>query len=243
MGRLFLLMVSIGILGCKTEQIESRWTGEPVVIDGQDSEWGSSLVDIKKVGLVGFQNDADYLYLCFVPGDRELGRQIIAGGLNIWFDTTADHKRTVGIRYPVGMHRRGLREVVDPDTVKLNREIAMSLNEIDLIGDEDLTSRRFQLVEMTGIVVRTAIHDDKLVCEMRIPRRPNDYLTLGRAGTVDVMLETPELKRPEGVGGPGGGFRPGGMSGTRRGDGPGMARMPERKEIKVWLRVKLAGGS
>lgn len=239
MKRILIGLFCFGLSACKTLELTSRWTETPITIDGNDAEWESSHLAVDGVGLVGICHDADYVYLCLVPVDRQLGRQIIMSGLNIWFDTTGSQKRLTGLRYPAGIQPDMMRPFGEPDTAIMNTAIAKSLGEVDLLSEDDLTSRRFQLIELKGISARTSIVDEKLICELRIPRHTNDYLTLGHTNTLDLLIETPEFKRPEG--GPSfegrDGMQPGGMGGRRPG---GSGRMQERKEIKVWLRVFLA---
>lgn len=234
-----------GLPACKTMELTSRWTETPITIDGNDAEWESSHLAVDGVGLVGVRHDANYVYLCLVPVDRQLGRQIIMSGLNIWFDTTASQKRLSGLRYPAGIQPDMMRPFGEPDTAVMNKVIVGSLNEVDLLGADDLTSRRFQLVELKGISARTSIVNEKLICELRIPRHANDYLTLGHSNTLDLLIETPEFKRPEG--GPSfggrGGMRPGGMGDGGRPGGIRRMEMLERKEIKIWLRVYLASSN
>jgi hypothetical protein len=99
---LFLLFIVITFAGCGDEEINSKWRTQDITIDGNDSDWGNSLIyydDIK--ALVGAQNDKDYLYLCFVTSDQQLESKILKGGVTVWFDNKGDNDKKFGIRFPI----------------------------------------------------------------------------------------------------------------------------------------------
>jgi hypothetical protein len=105
---IFLLTIAIissmNFIGCgSTVPLISDWNRTGIIIDGKADEWQGSLYILKKANVtIGVRNDADNLYLCFISYDQGVMRQILSGGLTVWFDPAGGSDEKYGIKYPAG---------------------------------------------------------------------------------------------------------------------------------------------
>jgi len=91
--------------GCnRTVAVDSRWAGDQIVVDGQDSEWrdGGMYYDEKTNTKIGIRNDAQYLYLCLIVKDEVIQNQILQKGFTLWISENKVKNKLWGLRYPVG---------------------------------------------------------------------------------------------------------------------------------------------
>ncbi len=100
----FVLIITLGLIGCSSAvPLTSDWKKSEIVIDGKQNDWQGSLYDLKKVNVtIGFCNDAENLYLCFISYDQGARRQIMSSGFTVWFDPSGGTDEKYGIKFPSG---------------------------------------------------------------------------------------------------------------------------------------------
>jgi hypothetical protein len=153
-------------------------------------------------------------------------------------------------------NRRGTRaDRENPE--EMQGKFLEAATELEVLGPRDIDRHRYDLTDAGGVEVRVNPLKDCLVYELKVPlqKEPGDKFALGVAAgeKIGVVLETPEMERPQMPGGPGGGGgRPpgggpgGGMGGGRRPSGgmgmPGGGRgsPPEPLELKAKIRLAAA---
>ncbi len=79
-------------------------------VSGSGSPWGNAskyTINGKPV-VIGFQNDADNLYIYLSPSEKEVQARIARSGMTIWLDSSGKKGKSFGIRYPLGMRGPGM---------------------------------------------------------------------------------------------------------------------------------------
>jgi uncharacterized membrane protein YgcG len=253
-----LWLVAI-LTGCKgSTSLSSNWCQTEITIDGMDSDWSSPLFHLEDENVViGLRNDADNLYVLLKGMDRKRQMQIMGAGLIVWLDVTGKNKKTLGIRYPVGMQEYGIPPVRSVPGTEFSeeqrRQISEMMSEIEILGPEK--NHRNRVLKMNSFAIEAELGDTlgAMIYELKIPLKPKDnspYAVFANAGDViSLGLETGEMSRegrggdpPVGGGMPGGSGRRGGMGGGgKRGGGHG-GRMGEAmpEPINLWTKVSLA---
>jgi hypothetical protein len=88
--------------GCSSvpEVVSSR-NNNNITIDGKQGDWGNSFIPVKDENVaVGFRNDEQNLYICFITSDNQKIVKIMSSGLTIWL-YPSNSKDVIGIEYPV----------------------------------------------------------------------------------------------------------------------------------------------
>jgi hypothetical protein len=253
----FLLISALpGIifLSCKDKdaKLNSRWKNAEIVVDGDAADWSGSLTYWEKEKLaLGVQNDESYLYLCLQP-DRQTQRRAMMFGFTIWLDSTAQDKKILGIRFPIGM--QNYEDEWTPDFGPQGEEgldgppqrneggfegqqrFAEMLSEIAIIGPDKDDRNRIPVNNTYGIKVAITEFSSEPVYELKVPLhvlKGQPYVIAAAAGeTISLGLELGELDREKmreqmmGRGGFGGGRPGGGIGGGRPGGGMGGGRRP-----------------
>lgn len=228
--------------GCgSTQELPSAWNTNAVTVDGDASEWGSGLTNLKDTKVfLGVRNDYDYLYLCVNSQDQQFRRQMIGLGLTVWFESTGGNR--LGVLYPIGMMNQGSRptfesgDTEDPE----NREhvVQQALQDFEVLGPGKDDRNLFSVVQSPGISMKVGGQQGQTVYELKVPLRKSSehpYAVGADAGSiVDIKIETGKFDAGARQGGMGegmrgGGRRPRGGEGT---PGEGMAGegMPGRGE-------------
>jgi hypothetical protein len=122
-GVIALLLLTLSgtvlLLSCKSTEVQSQWSAEPVKVDGEMTEWPSgSTVYFEDTGVqLGLRNDSQNLYVLFRFSNPTWARTIRRGGLTLWLDNSGKKKKDIGIRYnggpsPLdsGMQRAGMAD-------------------------------------------------------------------------------------------------------------------------------------
>jgi hypothetical protein len=265
---LFVLVIS-SINGCSsTQQLVSRWSEHPVLMDANLGDWTDSTVFVEKEGIrYGIANDGEYLYVCLLSSKANLGRQITFRGMTIWFDPNGGNKKTIGIRFPIGGMGMGRSEMgqqqpdQDPEQ-RGNRFEEMerqSLNEFEYLGPGENDRQRVSRLQGQGVEMHMTATPERFLYKLKIPLQyssQHPYAVETHAGAkVGIGIESntaPKMAegerggegRGEGTGGgtPGaGGGRSGGRSG---GMGRGGQRPPGATaatvNFNIWSQVQLA---
>ncbi|MDR3625772.1 MAG: hypothetical protein P4L45_03015 [Ignavibacteriaceae bacterium] len=195
---LFFLFIVITFSGCGDQQVNSKWRTQDIKIDGDDSDWGNSLVFYDDINsLVGVQNDKDYLYLCLVTSDQQIERKIFMMGLTVWFDNTGKGDKKFGFKFPLvsknmdkdafkpgeeqGEGRRkdsddgregpgdnGRPGTPPPDRGKMGEMFLKNQIEIEVVDSKNEVTR-VPITDMKGVELKMTVKNDRLVYELKIP--------------------------------------------------------------------------
>jgi hypothetical protein len=260
-----VVIAFIGILveGCgSTLQLASRWNEQRIRIDGDLNEWSDSTVFAEKDGIrLGVRNDDEFLYLCLTASKPDIGRQVRFRGITVWFDPNGGEKKTIGVRFPIGMGRMGMpvrtgREETEGEARNVEPDASQALSEFEFFGPTENDRQRISRLQGQGVEVDLKTTAGRFVYELKIPlifssRHPYALETHPGA-TIGVCVESnvPEMGMA-GERGPGaraggrGGGRPGigGGRGGRMpgGTGPGGGRQGAGGEtFSFWSSVQLA---
>jgi len=238
----FLSLVS----GCKVIQMNSLPLDREIVIDGSDSEWTGSMVDLEKVKVsIGFYNDAKFLYVCLVPMDPSKLTAILNQGLFVWFDAKAGREKAFGIGFPTGMLERGV--VLQPpgpgadslETARFQKSFDFFQDEMELRTPGSNAAVWEPLRGVPGIEMKAGFGTGRFVYELKVPLTADNgryahAVGIDTSRVISVGFETPESDgdaeigpRPgrgssagsSGSGGSGGGRGSRGRGGSRGGGG------------------------
>ena len=229
-------------VGCGDTELTSKWRNQNITIDGNDNDWGNSLVMMDKLNaLVGVQNDNNNLYLCLVTSNNDLQMKILRMGLTVWIDRTGSDDKKFGIRFPLGFRgmnagdfqrdRSNMQEGERPNQDEIKERIINNQREMEVVGPDN-EAIRVNLSELHGIQLKIGMKEGRMVYEMQIPlsfkNGANYAINADTGSTISVGLETGTFEarrnnRSEGFssGGDGGGFQPpeGGEGGDDFGGG------------------------
>ncbi|MCJ7588821.1 MAG: hypothetical protein MUQ00_13110 [Candidatus Aminicenantes bacterium] len=94
-----MLLSFSGIGSAKDKSVQSRWTVEPLKVDGLDLEWTAEALTPEEDMKVsyGFRNDGKDLYLVFVFNDPKYLSSIDATGMTVYFNAEGKKKKDNGI--------------------------------------------------------------------------------------------------------------------------------------------------
>lgn len=266
------LAVHVALVGCsRALELRSQWRVQPVIVDGADDDWGLARYVLDEAGLtIGVANDANYLYLCAVTGQRDLQVQVATRGLDLWLDPKGGKRTFLGLhltgvdRGEMGGERRhrhgggeGARPPVDPEhlarlfaRMEAQREVRVLAGERD-VGRATVPGRDDPL--------QARLHYDqgRLVYEARVPLvhdgHPAYRVDAASEAQVGLALKVPSLAAMLGAGpsrggdgfpdddGPGSGH----AAGERHPGGMGTlggpsGGLPIAAALEQWVRVRLA---
>ena len=170
--------------GCKGDKINSTWNSKTIKIDGNDSDWGNSLIYNKDAKfLFGVRNDNKDIYLCLVTNDPDLERKILHMGLTVWFDREGKDRQVFGIKYPLNfqeMDRSSFRrpEAGGMDRQGMNQEqmeerFLQRQTEAEVVGKNKDDVSRLPLTALKGLKLKMDIKNYRMVYEMKIPLHPS----------------------------------------------------------------------
>lgn len=259
----FSLLAGLLLVGCNSGDLQPQRAEQPILIDGDPSEWGDLLVEIEDADYdFGYANDDAYLYLCLITASDEVRRQVLVGGVHLWFDPSGGEARVKGIRYPVGvglptpatMGERPSEAEREAMQAQFIESAGQSLEAAALLTPDGAVE--VGLIDLEGLEVNGMLTSKSLAIEMRIPLGSLDgadlALELDPAATaVGLGIYVPEIQPPARAGGQrGGGVRGGGRMGGggmgegRRGGpsgGPGPRDpMMSAEEIEEHITLPLA---
>ena len=256
--------------GCSSlPQFTSDRCAGTMHIVGDLHDWRniSAYVDKNNLVAVSMCHDDEFVYVCLTTDDPQTQRQIMGGGLTVWFDPSGSDDKTFGINFPLPRNGPGPRRSFDNETKKdangNQLTIDQSLFDMEVVGPKETDRYRLSVINTEGILAHLERSKDGLmIYELQVPlkkssSRPNaiepkkDFVGLGfETGPVQGGAERPRAEqggRSGGYGGgdssPGGGMgsgRRGGGGGRGRGQGgssSGSAKAPE--PVKLWWKVKL----
>jgi hypothetical protein len=244
-------LAGAGLLASDTNPpaLLAAWPASTPVIDGRTADW-TTLAPLEAVHVsIGLSNDDRQLSLVLTSSDQARRRQLIGGGLIVWFDPAGGKKRAFGVRFPgefpggdrpeIGRGRAGTggppdqnastrTPPADGDSPQARpAERLPPITWFELIGPKDDDRRRLETKAVTDIAIARALEEGLLVFELRVPlaKDPVTGFGIGAAPgqVLGLGLETPELERPETAAPDRGRGGRGGMGGVGGGFG-GMGR-------------------
>jgi hypothetical protein len=235
MGAALILLLQ----GCGSSlQLTSRWSEHQIQIDGNLGAWSDSTLFVQKDDIrCGVLNDGEFLYVCLMSSKPNLGRQIMARGMTVWFDPNGGEKKTYGIRFPIGMGRGEMPTRPDEEETdqRGNRVDAMSrqsLSDFEFIGPTEKDLQMVPRMAGQGVEIHLTSTPGRFVYELKVPlaySSAHPYAIESRPGaSIGVGFATNTFQRPaaaegggegRGEGGGGGGVSGGGGGGGRGGRG------------------------
>ncbi|UCB53371.1 MAG: hypothetical protein JSV10_04650 [Candidatus Zixiibacteriota bacterium] len=263
---LVLVLGSSSLLaGCKTQEVQTNWSAEPVKVDGEMTEWtGGSTVYFEDIGVqLGIRNDDQDLYLLFRFSNQAWARAIRMGGVTLWLDNSGKKKKDFGIRYAggprlselqeMGAHSRGgFRETLTPEQQQRLREMEdNAAGQITVIDKKSNQAITLPPDGSEGPAACFASPQGIYTYEFSIPLEKGDVFDYGIGAeprqTITLGLEWGGISNedrqkmmrgmPPGRGaGPPGGMGSG-PGGGSRGGSPGM-KPPKKQEL--WVKTQLA---
>ncbi len=268
-----LVLIPLFFTGCTSMLlVKSAWSGNQIVVDGSDKDWGDTMFYIPSAQLTaGIRNDSNYLYMILKTTDRRQTFQIMGLGLTVWFDPKGGTGEKFGIHFPIG-HTEGdnfRRTPGQAQTGENSSFVLKSPNELELLGVNENGPVRMTVADLKGIQLQMRNLGDGLIYELRVPLHTSaedpyainpkgDQVGIGFEGgkfEPRGQFERPGAGRGEGgegmPGGEGGvgGEMPGGMEGggMRGGERGSYSRAQGEgqapKQIDFWLKVNLASGT
>jgi hypothetical protein len=267
----FLVSVALFAAGCGSSlQLTSKWTAQKIQIDGDMKDWSDSTVFVEKDGIrCGVMNDGESIYVCLLSSKPNLGRQVMFRGMTVWFDPNGGQKKTIGIRFPIGMGRGVMPmrqegqegEETDQRGNRVRTMDRADLNDFEFLGPAEKDVQRVSRYEGQGIELHLTSTPERFGYELKIPisySSSHPYAVETHAGApIGVGFETNTPQRAAAPGGEGegegrgggpggggrGGMRGGGMrgGGMRGGSGGGGGR-PGGADVtfSFWTHVQLA---
>lgn len=264
----FFFIVLLGGCSSLPQFTSDRCTGTMHLV-GDLHEWKnvSAYVDKNNLVAVSLCHDDEFVYVCLTTDDPQSQRQIMGGGLTVWFDPSGGDDKTFGINFPLPRNGAGPRRNLDNETKKdadgHQQTIDQSLFDMDIVGPKETDRYRLSVINTEGIVAHLEqSKDGMMIYELQVPlkksgARPNaiepenNVVGLGfETGPMQggaERLRAEQGGRTSGFGGgdsaPGGGMgggRRGGGGGRGRGKGgssSGSVKAPE--PVKLWWKVKM----
>lgn len=234
-------VAALVITGCgSTQDLPSAWSSSSVTIDGDASEWGSGLTNLKDTKVfLGVRNNGEYLYLCLNSQDQQFRRQMIGLGLTVWFKPKGGDR--LGILYPIGMMKEGGRPALESggsqDPEDREHLVQQALQDFEVLGPGKDDRNLFSVVQSPGISMKVGGREGQTVYELRVPLKKSSehpYAVGAVLGsTVNIEIETGKFEAGARAGGTGegmrGGRRPRGGEGMG-GEGMSGEGSPEMRE-------------
>lgn len=255
------------IAGCNETEIRSIWRqpNQNNLTTISDDSRPMIYFDEQKIG-VGFQNDADNLYIFLKTGDRATMGKVMRGGLTIWLDSKGKKNKVFGIHYPLGFQGSGhfmRSEWSSTDTSNERRpRFTARMDTLEILGPSKDERHRISRENEFGLMAAFSDSMDRMTYELTIPlkatiespyaiaTKPGDVIGIGFE---TAKIDMPKMSSPPDSGGRmpgGGGHEPGGggggFPGGRGGHQGGRSGMfhGERGEtmsgpLKLWTKVIL----
>ena len=253
------LFYSIFIYGCRSPEFESQWSGQPIVIDGNNSDWqGIPLHQLESVNVsLGLSNTEDDLYLYLHLKDPSLVMRTARGGVNFKLSDQEDGDPLLEFHYtgydslqPFSKPPDSFWDSLLPEEQKkyireqkiIQNQIRVLINGQSVLiapdGSRGIAAARIDKDKhLIGYELSVPIQkDNHNIYALGIKPGQSFYLglSLGKnRSDMDVDMTMPSAEMPAG----------GGMMDDfngREGRGPVGTESPEEVN-ELWLQIKLAG--
>jgi hypothetical protein len=264
-----MCILATSLAGCKNQiALTSKWCDQGMDFGASSDEWGPATIyaEKEKVSLT-LLNDGDYVYIRLNTRDRGIQSQLLMAGLTVWFNSDGSKRKTIGIRFPLGMHgnvppamaRQGTRDV------KAIERMTEEMNEIEILGpDKESVNRTFLVAAAaSGINAKIGLVKGNLIYKLKFPLVKKDEFPyavginseeIATSKVIGVGFETPKINRGEMRKNMGGEEPPGMPPGGTPPEGSGMLpssgerpaageRMPHGgmpEPLNLWTKVTLA---
>lgn len=122
---LFIIALTLILpLMAKDVVVQSKWTPQPVTLDGNSQDWAPEILNSWNKFKVdyGFMNDGNNLYGIIILNDRDYWSTISQTGLIVWINLEGKKKKKIGVRYR-------LRQVSGEEMVAILEKKEGSLSE------------------------------------------------------------------------------------------------------------------
>lgn len=206
----------------------SSWQQQPLVIDGDDSDWVKPLTYFarKEKFAYSISNDSSNLYILLSTKEAQTQQKILRGGLTVYINTQAemnDHNAaSIGFPTGVGSHRgKGILTAGKPEVYNRVAELD-DLKDYSLSGfnkNYDINYYDYGKSNDAGVEVKLNFNSaDELIYEAKVPLASvyaSNSKTPGLGKTVAVGFYIDGIPpRPGERGGRGGGVSIGGGLGV-----------------------------
>ena len=244
LAAVLVVMLTLPALGGRAK-LESRYLDRDVTIDGAMVDWEGALTHFEDAQVdLGVLNDGEFVYLFLRSRDRQVGRQAMMLGLQLWLDAEGGDAKRFGIQYPPGVPG-GPSGMRGADREQMRAKAEEALQNFELLGPGE-ERQTVGLDNALGIEVRTGGDNWDFTYELKIPLAVSElhpYAVGAEPGRAfGIVFETVEMDMDamrEQSGGRGG--MRGGMGGGGMGGGGGRGMRGERPEpFKFKARVRLA---
>jgi hypothetical protein len=268
---LLTLTSSTLLTGCKTQEVRTHWSAEPVQVDGEMTGWdGMATTYFEELGVqLGLCNDSEKLYILFRFNNQAWAQAIRMGGVVLWLDNSGKKKKGFGIRYTGGLSlselqkmrpsdKGGFRETLTPEQQQRLAEMEKTLSDqITIIDNKNSQEKTMRADGSGGPAVCFASPQGTYTYEFSIPLKSGDVFDYGIGAEPGQVIclglewggmgkENRQRMMDRMEGGPPGGMGggpPGGMVGGRGGGPPGGGRMQPLEEQELWVKTQLASPS
>ncbi len=255
---LVIVLFILGLSGCKSQKIQSHWTDETIVVNGENSDWENLPInEYEKINsFMGVTNDSNNLSIMINFNDQSLYRQFQTSGITLWFNVENKKKKKYGLRLTPERNTRDRRNETENRMTAERRQMMEQRQKQTLTGLSYSTNG--------GVFFRVERGDNSPIAshkntagitniEFQIPlnaaassfavgAKPGDVINFG--------IEIGSALRPDGrrvsISGGGMGGRSGGRGGKggsmgNRGGGMGGGTQKSANQHKeIWFSLKLA---
>jgi hypothetical protein len=243
-----LTIFTVLFTGCSTVNVTSKWADSVISIDGVDDEWQNGVYYIKDHNLLlGIKNDDENFYFALITSDESNRRQILMGGLTLWFNNEGGSDKKFGIRFPSGIKAPDMLQDKEktasgiqgqdwqgqmpdsgqgkgtggmqggPDFSKMEA----AFTDLEILGPGEKDVSRMNVNDAKGIAVKMKLIDDKLVYEFKIALKKKDAssyaIGINEDNAFSLGIETTAVNTKTGKGSQGGDA----PDGDAPGGGPG----------------------
>jgi hypothetical protein len=258
-----LLLLIMG--SCGGTKMVSHRQKTPLVIDGDNKDWGDSVLsDYKSKFTYKISNDDQNLYVMLQMDDEALVQKVMRNGLTVWFDSTNRKDEVLGINYPrshkeedgaqmQSMDRRqrpsgdrGVMPKNKTDNVDFMKDaLVQQLQEIEFVG---FNGRESNVMMIGEAIIRPVLKFDenrRLLYECAIPLAYIAKKHHQSPNLISIGFKTGEMQsssRSSMGGGPGmeGGPNGGPSGGPEMGGGPEGMGGPQSSESAspsvLWIK-------
>lgn len=259
-----IIIIFIIMVGCSSsEQMVSKVIEKLIVVDGNQEDWNGKLKFIEKEKVaVGFQNDSENLYFCFVTSNKSNAMKILSMGLTVWFKP-GGNEQVLGLQYPQSMNRVAPQKLMGKNRNQDgNTDFEMTINammqnqgEFLLIDEDNVIIYASPIGSNDGYEMKIGAINQQFVYEAKIPIGNNALapmpINIFPQESVTVEFETSEIDLEEikkgggmnsdmdqGAGGMYGAGQGGMRDGAMRGAHAGSNRMGlERLNFSINLKL------
>lgn len=181
---------------------------------------------------VGVKHDDDFVYVSIHSIDETFLRQVMMGGLTVWFNSNGDKTKDLGINFPIGRSSMSPIQIDPQDQASDSDQAPRMLQELEVV-DGDGNGIRYPIDGVPGISLKAFLEFGAFSYELKIPLETSagmaHAINPGSDGVFGIGLLTGEIDTSQlaggrqGTGGAGvrggGGRGGGGRGGGGRGGG------------------------